>query len=314
VGMLKIHNLAMNLEELLRDIESMYGYRANEKGLEFEAEIEPGTPVEVYADAHRFRQILYNLVGNAVKFTEQGKVQLKIQGTQRKGNSADLRILVSDTGIGINSEEHESIFDAFTQQRAQEERFGGTGLGLTITRRLAEAMDGSISVHSEAGKGSTFIVHFPHLQLQQTGSEMSGTRTNGGSGLYPDSSSPNAPASANSASESSVSSSSPQPVDLKDSLGVDFNQPILSKAKLLEWLSGPGMQEWSRISDSLFVDDIREFSLLLQRRGNEYQAAALIEYGELLEQHVTTLNLEVLKRSLSQFPEVVEKLRQAPEA
>jgi len=307
VGMLKIHNSAMNLEELLRDIESMYGYRASEKGLEFEAEIKSGTPVEVYADAHRLRQILYNLVGNAVKFTEQGKICLMIEGTHQGENSADLRILVSDTGIGINSEEHERIFDAFTQQRAQEERFGGTGLGLTITRRLAEAMKGSISVQSEAGEGSTFIVHFPHLQLAD--GKVSGIEV-AGSGAAGD--------SENLASGSSAMGDPvppvKQPVEQNDSLGVDFSRPVSSKAELLQWLTGPGMQQWNRISDSLFVDDIREFSRLLQRRGEEYQAAALSEYGELLEQHVTTLNLEVLKRSLSQFPEVVENLRHAPDA
>lgn len=107
--------------------------------------------------------------------------------------------------------------------------------------------------------------------------------------------------------------SSESAVESVDSLGVDFTRPIPHKSELLQWLVGPGMQQWRRIEDSLFVDDIREFSLRLQRRGEEFQAAVLTEYGELLEQHVTTLNLEVLKRLLSQFPEVVEKLRHAPE-
>ncbi|MFW6360119.1 MAG: ligand-binding sensor domain-containing protein [Spirochaetota bacterium] len=288
IGMLKINKTNMNLEELLRDIESMYGYRANEKGLDFAVGIEPGTPLEIYADAHRLRQILYNLVGNALKFTESGKVALKIEGSKHEENCADLRILVSDSGIGIHPEEQERIFDAFTQQRGQEERFGGTGLGLTITRRLAEAMDGLIEVHSSLGKGSVFIVYFPHIKL--AGGEIAGTHEH------------------TARQEEHLASALPA-----DFGRFDFDSPVEKKSELLDWLRGPGTERWEHISGTLFMDDIRDFSRLLQRRAELHQADVLKNYGQTLESHVTSLNLSALKRLLYHFPALIEGLQQAPE-
>lgn len=289
VGMLKIHKSTMNLEELVRDIESMYGYRANEEGLDFEVGLEPGTPLEIYSDAHRFRQILYNLVGNAIKFTESGKVALKIQGSKHDENCAALHISVSDSGIGIHPNEKERIFDAFTQQRGQEERFGGTGLGLTITRRLAEAMEGSITVQSALGEGSTFVVHFPHIKL--SGGDIAGENTT-------------TPVTAESPAQPAL------PADFDE---FDFSIPINRKTELIEWLEGPGRKRWERISDTLFMDDIRDFSHLLQTRGQEHQAQVLKLYGEKLERHVTTLNIAALKRYLQHFPALIDLLRQAPQ-
>ena len=289
VGMLKIHKSTMNLEELVRDIESLYGYRANEKGLIFEAGIEPGTPLEIYSDTHRFRQILYNLVGNAIKFTESGTVALKIQGSKHEENCAALHISVSDSGIGIHPNEKERIFDAFTQQRGQEESFGGTGLGLTITRRLAEAMEGSITVQSTLGKGSTFVLYFPHIKL--TGGDIAGKNTS-------------------AALAAELPEQQTLPADFDE---FDFTLPINRKAELIEWLEGDGRERWERISDTLFMDDVRDFSRLLQSRGQAYQAQVLKQYSEKLEQHVTPLNLAALKRYLYYFPTLIDNLRKAPQ-
>ena len=285
VGMLKIHKSAMNLEELVRDIESMYGYRAGEKGLEFTVEIQQGTPVEVYGDSHRFRQILYNLVGNAVKFTEKGRVSLHIQGEKNDEDSADLRIFVVDSGIGIRPDEHERIFDAFTQQRGQEDRFRGTGLGLTITRRLAEAMDGTISVHSTSGEGSTFILRFPKIKIVSNGP--AGITQPRGEEL--------------------------QTADTEDVLNLDFSRSIYRKKDLLRRLEEPGKEKWAVISNSLFIDDIQEFSRFLQELGKAHQAEALQKYGRLIERNATILNLGALRLYLSHFPELIEKIRRAPE-
>ena len=274
----------------MRDIDSMYGYRANEKGLDFEAVIEPGTPLEIYSDAHRVRQILYNLVGNAIKFTESGSVALRIQGSKHNENYADLHISVSDSGIGIHPNEKERIFDAFTQQSGQEESFGGTGLGLTITRRLAEAMGGAISVQSALGKGSTFVVHFPHMKL--TGGDIAGENAA-------------VPVAAEPFGQPKI------PAVFEE---FDFSIPLNRKTELIEWLEGTGKEQWERISDTLFMDDIRDFSQSLQNRGLMHQAQGLKHYGEKLEGHVTTLNLAALKRYLHYFPALVDQLRRAPQA
>ncbi len=288
IGMLKIHKSRMNLEELLRDIESMYGYRASEKGLDFTVEIEPGTPLEINADAHRLRQIVYNLVGNALKFTEVGKVSVKLEGRIHEADCADLRIIVSDSGIGIHPEERERIFAAFTQQRGQEERYGGTGLGLTITRRLAEAMEGEIEVQSTLGKGSTFTVHFPRIEL--TGREVARQ------------------------SDSKIHATElVAPTPSADFADFDFSSPVERRAELLEWLKGPGTERWERVSDTLFMDDIRDFSTLLQNRGKAHGAQMLIKYGDILEGYLTSLNLSALKRYLHGFPALIQGLQRSPE-
>ncbi len=285
VGMLKIHNSSMNLEELIQDIESMYGYRASEKGLEFEARILPGTPLEIYSDSHRFRQILYNLVGNALKFTDTGSVSLQVEGKRSNDTTAALRIFVQDSGIGIHPEDQERIFDAFIQQRDQEDHFGGTGLGLTITRRLTEAMGGNISVQSRVGMGSVFTVSFPAIEL--VGTQIAGQEQEAGAELLS--------------------------VENKDLIDFDFTRPISHKDDLIEWLEGPGKEKWAVISDTLFMDEIRDFSLLLQEKGKAHQAEVVQEYGEILEKNVINLNLGLLKHYLAQYSDLIKSIRKSPE-
>jgi CheY-like chemotaxis protein len=133
--------------------------RADEKGLELLCEVGADVPDVVIGDASRLRQILLNLVGNAIKFTEQGEVAVNVQRERAAGGSCVLRISVSDTGIGIAAEKQKVIFEAFSQADASTTRkYGGTGLGLTISMRLVELMNGRIWVESEAGRGTTF--HF----------------------------------------------------------------------------------------------------------------------------------------------------------
>ena len=133
--------------------------RADEKGLELLCEVAPEVPEMVCGDSTRLRQVIINLAGNAIKFTNQGEVALKVQVEANEGNDCILRFTVSDTGIGIPEEKRELIFAAFSQADTSTTRkYGGTGLGLTISTRLVEMMGGKIWVESEVGKGSQF--HF----------------------------------------------------------------------------------------------------------------------------------------------------------
>ena len=120
-------------------------------------------------DEVRIRQILLNLIGNAVKFTEKGYVKLSIKAVpsnKRDLRHVDLRLSIEDTGIGIPESEKERIFQAFTQISGQSiKKYGGTGLGLSITKKLVEMMNGKISLESEVGKGSLFLVEFAHVQI-----------------------------------------------------------------------------------------------------------------------------------------------------
>jgi CheY-like chemotaxis protein len=135
----------------------MVSERAHAKGLELTRLIDESVPVQVVGDAGRLRQVLLNLVGNAVKFTVHGKVVVRVAREGEEGGNVRLRFAVTDTGIGIPSEAQKCLFQPFSQADSSiTRRFGGTGLGLAISRQLVELMGGTIGVESEAGKGSTF--------------------------------------------------------------------------------------------------------------------------------------------------------------
>ena len=148
-------NLVNSVEETIKAI----AFRAHEKGLELLCDISPDLPEEVLGDEIRLRQIIVNLVGNAIKFTLKGEVELKVSLEEQTSDRLRLHLHVRDTGIGIAPDKLKLIFEAFSQADASTTRtFGGTGLGLTISTRLVEMMNGRIWVESEAGRGSCF--HF----------------------------------------------------------------------------------------------------------------------------------------------------------
>ncbi len=149
------------LNQLFDELGDMFEARAAEKQIEFSLMIPNTVPLALVGDAMRLRQVLINLIGNAVKFTEQGSVSLKVS-LDFEGNSPDsdgvkLRFSVKDTGIGISEEQQQQLFSPFTQvEGAMTRRFGGTGLGLSISKRLVSLMGGEVRVESVPGKGSTF--------------------------------------------------------------------------------------------------------------------------------------------------------------
>jgi PAS domain S-box-containing protein len=158
-GKIDLEEVDFNLRESLESSLKTVALRADEKGLELLCEIAPEVPEIVCGDSTRLRQVVINLVGNAIKFTEQGEVALKVQIESRDAPDCVLRFTVSDTGIGIPEDKRESIFAPFSQADTSTTRkYGGTGLGLTISTRLVEMMGGKIWVESEQGRGSQF--HF----------------------------------------------------------------------------------------------------------------------------------------------------------
>jgi signal transduction histidine kinase len=147
--------LPVRLSETLRIMQ----FRAEEKGLELTWDSENDVPQRLLGDPARLRQALINLVGNAIKFTERGKISIHIQMRELTQETAELHFCVHDSGIGIPGDKHEMIFEAFTQADSSTTRkYGGTGLGLAITRRLVDLMGGTVWVESEPGQGSSF--HF----------------------------------------------------------------------------------------------------------------------------------------------------------
>ncbi|EMI56942.1 sensory box sensor histidine kinase/response regulator [Rhodopirellula sallentina SM41] len=158
-GRLELDTVTFNLRDCIGKAIKLLTLKANEKGLELAGRIDPRIPNELVGDPGRLRQIVVNFVGNAIKFTNSGEVVVDVNPETLDDDEAVLHVTVRDTGIGIAKEKQEKIFEAFSQADASTtRRFGGTGLGLTISARLIQMMDGKVWVESELGVGTTF--HF----------------------------------------------------------------------------------------------------------------------------------------------------------
>jgi len=156
-GKLRLERSDFALESTLTESASLFAFEARSKGLEFVSAIGPGLPARAVGDPGRLRQVLTNLLGNAIKFTERGQVTLRAELADQTADSIQLKFTVQDTGIGIPSVEQTRLFDAFTQvDESNTRKYGGTGLGLAISRQLVEMMGGQIGVESQPGKGSKF--------------------------------------------------------------------------------------------------------------------------------------------------------------
>jgi signal transduction histidine kinase/ActR/RegA family two-component response regulator len=156
-GKLDLDLTAFPFRECVEDTLKLMALRARQKGLDLRCRIAPETPQWIVGDRVRLGQILLNLVGNAIKFTERGNVSLEARPRARKGTEVELEISVIDTGIGIAPEKQRAIFEAFSQaDGSMTRRFGGTGLGLTISSRLVGLMGGDLAVESRPGVGSCF--------------------------------------------------------------------------------------------------------------------------------------------------------------
>ena len=158
-GKLELEAIEFDVRETVEAMLKVMGIRAAAKDLELACYLDPAVPSRVLGDPGRLRQILINLTGNAIKFTECGEVVIRVETLSNSAEEVELHFSVEDTGIGIPVNKQESVFSAFSQADSSLTRtFGGTGLGLTISSQLVELMGGRIWLESEEGAGSTF--HF----------------------------------------------------------------------------------------------------------------------------------------------------------
>ncbi len=156
-GKLELERTEFSIRELLGEALTILAPRAQSKGLELLLHIRPEVPDMLVGDPHRLRQIVVNLVGNALKFTERGDVMVRVENSRWVDGNAELSFSIADTGIGIPADRIQSIFQAFNQaDYSTTRRFGGTGLGLAITQQLVSLMNGEVKVESEVGKGTVF--------------------------------------------------------------------------------------------------------------------------------------------------------------
>ncbi|MBT5801777.1 MAG: hypothetical protein HOI20_09280 [Gemmatimonadetes bacterium] len=158
-GKMQLEAIDFQLRDRLDNIAELFALRAEEKGVELIYEIQPKVPDNLIGDPGRLRQIVINLLGNAIKFTERGEVYLKVVHQEQGDGEIELQVSVRDTGIGIPADKQQQIFEVFSQaDGSTTRRFGGTGLGLSISNLLVDLMNGRIWLESQEGQGSTF--HF----------------------------------------------------------------------------------------------------------------------------------------------------------
>jgi len=164
-GKMQMHYEPVELSILIEDIEHIFEKKLREKNLNLKIDIDPNMPRVLMLDEVRIRQILFNLVGNALKFTDEGYILIGVESEQKDTNRYDLRLIVKDTGIGIPRKQQKLIFNAFQQQEVQDSRrYEGSGLGLSITKKLVEKMNGTIRLESRIGQGSRFEILMPDIR------------------------------------------------------------------------------------------------------------------------------------------------------
>lgn len=161
-GRMELSEAPFQLDDVLKTLASIMMANASEKDLELAIGVEPDVPKMLIGDALRLQQVLINLTGNSIKFTESGEVSIYVEMLAQYGQEASVRFHVRDTGIGMDLQQQTRLFSAFSQvDESSTRRFGGTGLGLAISKRLVELMGGSIYVNSQLGVGTEFIVNLP---------------------------------------------------------------------------------------------------------------------------------------------------------
>ncbi len=167
-GKKEVNRHPVNVERVIDEVKSIFALQAGDKGLELRSTVDEDLPAALLLDEMKLRQVLVNLMGNAIKFTEEGFIEIGVKSEEisETQSHVNLELYVKDSGIGISQAKQETIFREFEQEDySTSEKYGGTGLGLSISNRLTLLMDGSIDVDSKQGKGSTFTVYLPEVPI-----------------------------------------------------------------------------------------------------------------------------------------------------
>jgi signal transduction histidine kinase len=305
-GQLAIPFEPVNLHIILQDIKKIFASKVREKGLKIKLEISGATPSTIELNKVRLQQILFNLVNNAVQFTEKGLIIIQVNSEIKyttgnfnikenldfdfnPHNYCDLTFKIIDTGIGISETDQAIIFQSFQQAEAQgqpDRKYGGTGLGLTIAKRLTEIMGGVMTVSSKLGNGSNFQVFFPNLKI-----------------IHDDS------------THSIISHS--MLTDYKDTLTemeTPANVTIINaeiREHLLELLTLLKKMEeevWPKVHRSLVMDQLRVFANQLEKWGIEYEYRELKNYATKLKNQIQNFDLVHLPNTVANFPEITKNL------
>ncbi|MCB1190116.1 MAG: PAS domain S-box protein [Leptospiraceae bacterium] len=290
-GKLELKNKTVQLHSIFYEIRDIFAQTIEEKKIEFIVEIDPKLPETLILDEIRIRQILLNLVGNAVKFTDSGRISLKtfVKNTNFKNDSIDLDLVVEDTGMGIPPNEQNRIFEAFVQVTNQDHaKYGGTGLGLSICQRLVELMNGTIKVTSQIGLGSTFIINLKSIQIGKITKKNTDKETYG-----------------------TNKSNSLLKIDEEfKSIDVDTKNINLERlTELVKILDGEIRQEQNAITEIQDVNQIEKFIQLLKNIGEEFNWEPLKNFSKKLNSSDTLFDIEKFLFTMEDFNKIVIQLK-----
>ena len=289
-GRLELQPGPVNIRGLAVEVHQFFSLKADEKNIPIVLEFYGPVDGRFFLDEVRVRQILFNLLGNALKFTEHGRVVLSVEIEEEFAGLARLAFTVRDTGMGIPADLLPRLFMPFEQRTGQSTRkYGGTGLGLSISRRLAELMNGTLIACSEVGVGSSFRLTLPHVRHEIT-------------------------------SEASLpgSTAENEPVPIGQLL--PEQDVACSPAVLAAWQScaamanGPWMAKWKTLLHAPLFDDIEIFANTLTDAAGEHTPAPLREYGRRLAEQAHDFEVEEMTLSLREFPQLAACLQAGPAA
>jgi len=276
-GKMRLDFGPVSVRRLLSDVRHIFDLRATEQGITLEVSVGKGMPSAMMLDETRLRQVLFNLVGNAIKFTHEGEVTVRAIAKplgEPGDDDAEARyyrlvVTVSDTGIGIAPDQRSRIFEAFEQQEGQSSRrYGGTGLGLAISRKLVEMMGGELTVKSESGVGSTFKVVLPEVEATVEEAEDEGTPEESERLL-------------------AQTMSMQERGWLRESLAEDFGD------------------EWQDVRESGDPEQMKDFALRIVDWGQRHRSLSVTRYGEKLLADVEAFNLDAVNTALESFPRLL---------
>lgn len=276
-GKMRLDYSPVSVRRLLDDVRHIFDLRAREQGITLEVSVGSDMPMAMVLDETRFRQVLFNLVGNAIKFTHEGGVAVRATvkpvedetGETSENQCYRLTVKVKDTGIGISSDQRGRIFDAFEQQEGQNtRRYGGTGLGLAISRKLAQMMGGELEVESEPNNGSVFTLTLPSVQATGEQAEDEG--------------------------------------ETKESERLLAQTlSIQERGWLREQLSTDFGDEWEAVRESGDPEEMRSFARRVLEWGQRYRSRSVTRYGEKLLADVEAFNLDAVNGALEGFPKLL---------
>lgn len=294
-GKMDITPVALNIRNLIEDVRQIFSLKAENKGIELNATVDACMPMIVSMDDVRLRQVLFNLVGNAVKFTEEGSISIEVKAEKydTKKQITDFIILVSDTGIGIEEEDLDVIFDPFYQKApmriAKQE---GTGLGLAISRRFVQMMNGEIRVESKPGQGTKFYVHLRSVPVLKK-RKCKTIKEEFSDDLKKDSS------KANKTIEYFESQ------DFTDIIIREIREYAGSDEKAKQFLYDKIWWEFDKIADILGFEEVKDFGQKLLELSQREDLPTLASFASKLRDEAKAFNVIGINQLLASF----EKLR-----